>query len=244
MAQIRYTLVLEESDVYSEQTDIPRLAVFTRAMRADSPVLRHLCPALPSRHGYGYGYVYKLIDKDNLGWLIQQGYTGTSNGLSVLQAAAIMAINIEYHANTVDISKLPRDNAISFTPEELHTDTSFDEDGRYRGDEIHAYKSKLVIGWTKKQLMDVVCEFGFSKHTEKVVVMRGNDDPKREGPAYGKRAVRRIRYMIADYNRRRRMLVIRSLAYPEYDGEGQVRRAALPADVVMAIMAAAGCTTR
>ena len=153
-----------------------------------------------------------------------------------------MELNAVYHSTVVD---LPRETAISLTTDELHTDSCEQnpEDPEGCG-YISEDKFKLVIGWTKKQLMDVVCEFGFSKATE-AVILRGNEElnPKREGPAYGKRAVRRIRYMIADYNRRRHMLVIRSLAYPEYDGEGQVRRAALPADVVMAIMAAAGCTT-
>ena len=87
-----------------------------------------------------------------------------------------------------------------------------------------------IAGWTKQHLMDVICELGFSKATE-AVLMRERA---------GQRAVRRIPVMIANYKRRRHMLVIRSLAYPEYDNEGQVHRASLPKDLVLTIMTTAG----
>ena len=226
MTQIKYTLVIEEGNADNDSD--PVRDVFTRAMRADSPILRHLRLIL---HGDDDSSVLYHLH-DDAGYMFEDGIGHA--GLSVLQAAAIMEINANYHASIIDIVNIPRDTDISFTAEELHTSSYLTTKDEY---------AQSIAGWTKKQLIDVICELGLSKDTESVLksVLRS------EGvPGYGKRAVRRIRYMIADYNRRRHMLMIwpHALAYPEQsDDEGHVRRAALPPEMVIAIMAAAGCNT-
>ena len=99
MAQTKYTLVYEECDVEYEDSSIGK-DLFLRAMMADSPVLRHLRPALPIHWQMNEGY--HVINRD---WIVQDkiGYSF----ITALTAAAVMELNAAYSRIQIKWDTLP-----------------------------------------------------------------------------------------------------------------------------------------